>query len=571
MMKNEKLLIAIVWILCILISLGYAFASTPDSLTINGRLQNTSGTNQNGTFNMTFQISDTTGFSNVLFEENKTVIVNSGVFFTILYPTLTDDQYNQSLYLRINIAGEGFTGFYNITNNFYSQRAEKANLVTCQGVTGASSNLCTITDTNTQMGTDGIFLYNDSTKHYFNDTKNNATIDTRASVFNDTTRINNVNSSANIKGLGFNLTVELNSLYINIDDVNTTDFIWTGSLLDLNYTTLDGRFLKTIIFSDTNNTIDSRLNALESSNTSQDSRLDSLEASNTSMDSRMDNIESSNNTLTTNIGTRLLNSSLNSTDFIQGSLIGLNYTTLDLKYFLLSSFIDTNNTIDTRLDNLESSNTTMNTRVTNLESSNTSMNTRMNIMESSNTTQATAISNLMSSNTTQDTRLDNLEASNTTLTTNIETRLLNSSLNTTDIIQGNLVSLNYTTLNLKYLLISTFSDSNNTIDLRLDNLESSNTSMNTRITYLESSNTTLTTRIDNVNTTDNIAKLINNTKTWNITLSDDSNIPDNITIVTSYSVNTTAGMNILANNSKFCFGDKLAACIYWNGTAFKFE
>ncbi len=119
----------------------------------------------------------------------------------------------------------------------------------------------------TQKGTSGNYVYNDSTNIMFNETELNATIDSRdsdttyshlgnftddlgdrgytslsnftndegyinstqAEVYNETDLINSVNTTANIKGLGFNITSELDTKYIaqgDESDLNVNSSSW---------------------------------------------------------------------------------------------------------------------------------------------------------------------------------------------------------------------------------------------------------------------------------------------------------------------------------------------------------
>ena len=118
------------------------------------------------------------------------------------------------------------------TTNFwdiYDVPSDIQNLLTipCGNISGATSNLCTIvdTDTDTQKTTSGLYLYNDTTTIFFNETKLNATIDARE---NDTTYTEN-NIFLTLIGtvFGFNDTL-LNSTIdarsINIDTNETPRF-----------------------------------------------------------------------------------------------------------------------------------------------------------------------------------------------------------------------------------------------------------------------------------------------------------------------------------------------------------
>jgi hypothetical protein len=72
-------------------------------------------------------------------------------------------------------------------------------------------------DTNTQKNATG-YLYNDSTTIYLNETKLNQTILSNASVYNDTIKINSVNTTANIKSL-------VDNTYLNLSGTNANQNI----------------------------------------------------------------------------------------------------------------------------------------------------------------------------------------------------------------------------------------------------------------------------------------------------------------------------------------------------------
>lgn len=100
----------------------------------------------------------------------------------------------------------------------------------------------------------------------FNETKMNNSIDARASVYNDTAQINNlnatkldasdqsfnetlrinaVNTTANIKTLGFNITTELNTLYLGIADQRYNDTALINSLNATKLNVTDQRYNET--------------------------------------------------------------------------------------------------------------------------------------------------------------------------------------------------------------------------------------------------------------------------------------------------------------------------------------
>lgn len=177
---------------------------------------------------------------------NKTEIDNN---FS-LYLLLTDQRFNETAYVntmvgtdnlhkhdtnnltniaglnnKITIQGENITGgtiafarLPSLTNT---------HTLACQNITGATSNLCTIvdTDTDTQKKADGIYLYNDTTTIFFNETKMNGTIDTRAAAFNETTYINNIVTNNNASWTStYNLTYHN---FVTANQSNSTTW-WAG-------------------------------------------------------------------------------------------------------------------------------------------------------------------------------------------------------------------------------------------------------------------------------------------------------------------------------------------------------
>jgi hypothetical protein len=116
----------IIGIILILLSITVS-ATTPNIISINGRLQNRTGSNLDGTYSIVFELSNDYGFSPVLYSENKTITTNNGIFFTSLTPNLTLTQYNQNVYMRMKVNSDSYTSTFNVTNMFYAKVSEVAN------------------------------------------------------------------------------------------------------------------------------------------------------------------------------------------------------------------------------------------------------------------------------------------------------------------------------------------------------------------------------------------------------------------------------------------------------------
>ena len=95
----------------------------------------------------------------------------------------------------------------------YDQPTDIQNLLTipCGNVSGATSDLCTITDTNTEKSGGGDYLYNDSTSIYLNETILNATIDDRDS-----------DTDTHVKGDDIYLYNDSDTMYLNETKLNST-------------------------------------------------------------------------------------------------------------------------------------------------------------------------------------------------------------------------------------------------------------------------------------------------------------------------------------------------------------
>ncbi len=184
-------------------------SNVPQTISLNGKLTNSSDDPLNGTYNMSFRIYDAPTGGSLLWEVvNQTITVDSnGIYhFTLTNVNLTfDDQTylgiqveNDSEMLpRINLTSTPYTfrattaDSLNSANNYEIQNLNASGNITSVAFIGSGSlltDVCLANGTNcqvvsdTQKNTSGSYLYNDSTTIYFNETQLNLTIDDRVSL-----------------------------------------------------------------------------------------------------------------------------------------------------------------------------------------------------------------------------------------------------------------------------------------------------------------------------------------------------------------------------------------------------
>jgi hypothetical protein len=328
--------------------------------------------------------------------------------------------------------------------------------ISCADIDGATSDLCTLvdsnTDTNTQMGTDEIYLYNDSTLHYFNETKLNATIDAKVSASGGGT-VTSITAGDGLTGgeITNSGTIEVNFTKLNEEYVatgtklgNSTEEIQAvyyptlSTYANESYVTGQGYVTSGVLVSYWNKTdgysaLSTYLNLtmFQSTNTTIDSRLNALEASNNSMDSRMDNMEASNTTQATAISQRALTSDVQSwlSTYLNLTMFQASNTSIDGRLDALegSSVVNT----DTNVTSIQVTGTT--TKIMNLEQMGLpNLTASWTDMQGGNSTSeiqavyyptlATYVNNsLLSTYANQ----SYVQASNTTLWTAINNRLIN--------------------------------------------------------------------------------------------------------------------------------------------------
>jgi len=119
-MKRGIILIAV-----ILAGLSLAAAAIPQTISVHGRLTDSSGNSLSGTYSMVFSIYNAYTGGTPVYQSSQSVTVNSGGTYDA-YLAVSNITFNQSYYLGIKIGSE--TGRENI---FYGCREESRRQ--CQG------------------------------------------------------------------------------------------------------------------------------------------------------------------------------------------------------------------------------------------------------------------------------------------------------------------------------------------------------------------------------------------------------------------------------------------------------
>ncbi len=132
--------------------------------------------------------------------DNEDDWADDGIIYTHL-SNFTNDLagrefwYNHTTEAINYVDSQGYLTSYNETDPLWTANSslilyiadlplENQTLVHCSNITGTTSNLCTLIDTNTigLIDTDGDYLFDNGTRVFFNSTKNNLTIDHRISL-----------------------------------------------------------------------------------------------------------------------------------------------------------------------------------------------------------------------------------------------------------------------------------------------------------------------------------------------------------------------------------------------------
>jgi len=127
--KNNLIRITLILLLILLSSLVFAI---PDSLTLQGKLTDLSGSAQQGTFNFTFKIYDSFTEGTALYQIiNRSVKTDAnGIYDVILY-NLSGLNFSDQYYLGIAVQGDNESKpRINLTSSPYSFRANISDLST---------------------------------------------------------------------------------------------------------------------------------------------------------------------------------------------------------------------------------------------------------------------------------------------------------------------------------------------------------------------------------------------------------------------------------------------------------
>jgi len=204
-MKRNNFLVII--ILSILISA--VISAVPETLNLHGRLTNSSGSPLSGNYNMTFRIYNVSSGGNALYElANQVVSVDSGIYHVIL--NNVNLPFSEQYYLGIQVEDDSeMTPRINLTSSPYTFRAnvtdflektrnyEMQNLTLGEKITFALGEIIdNLIDgfirVTGNLRVEGIGNFSGTI--YINN-------GTDITAFNDTERINSVNTTSNIKGL----------------------------------------------------------------------------------------------------------------------------------------------------------------------------------------------------------------------------------------------------------------------------------------------------------------------------------------------------------------------------------
>ena len=125
----------------------------PNTISVEGKITNSTGGNINTTTDISFKIYDAATAGNELWEENKSVKVNEGIFSAVLGSTkLLTLNWNEPYYLAVTVSGDTeMSPRINLTSTPYSKSADRA------------FNLsCTDCIDETQIDTTGSFIFEGS-------------------------------------------------------------------------------------------------------------------------------------------------------------------------------------------------------------------------------------------------------------------------------------------------------------------------------------------------------------------------------------------------------------------------
>jgi hypothetical protein len=101
-------------------------SAIPQYISLQGRLQNSTGDNQDGSFMMNFSIYDAVTGGNLLWNETQNVSVSGGLFDVELgNVTALNLAFDKSYWVEINVSGELMTPRMRVTSSAYAYRANE--------------------------------------------------------------------------------------------------------------------------------------------------------------------------------------------------------------------------------------------------------------------------------------------------------------------------------------------------------------------------------------------------------------------------------------------------------------
>jgi len=119
--KNNSILIISILLAAILTSISFAI---PDTLTLQGKLANSTGNPQSGTYNFSFKIYDTYESGTKLYESNKNITTDSNGVYDVILQGLGSLNFSSQYYLGITIGTDDESvPRINLTSSPYSFRA----------------------------------------------------------------------------------------------------------------------------------------------------------------------------------------------------------------------------------------------------------------------------------------------------------------------------------------------------------------------------------------------------------------------------------------------------------------
>lgn len=119
--KNKAILISSILLIVALSSLVLAI---PDTLTLQGKLTNSAGTPQSGTFNFSFKIYDEFTSGTILYEKNRNVTPDANGVYDIILQGLGSLNFSSQYYLGITIGTDNESSpRINLTSSPYSFRS----------------------------------------------------------------------------------------------------------------------------------------------------------------------------------------------------------------------------------------------------------------------------------------------------------------------------------------------------------------------------------------------------------------------------------------------------------------